>query len=144
MRVTHIESDGAGGWLVEWEGTRNNGRPLAGYVHVTDQWLRDFHQHQLAPNRRPEVKFNRLVYAVRNGTAEQVADTFADMYADAVGARRTRSALGMKAVSSHGDADVEAVLSGEPVRPHNAANPAVVSAATVRDFARRRRDNRKK
>lgn len=135
----HVEPDGDGGWLVEWSGTRNDGRPLVGYVHLTEQWAEDMRRDQYRPNGRDETPVNRLLWTMRNGG--DVADAFAAMYGDVVLNRRARAANGLKAVTRHGDADLDAVLGGAPVRPWN-ANRA--DDEQIREFMRGRRANRKR
>jgi hypothetical protein len=103
------------GWFVKHE---------SGFVHLTADWVDQIHKGQFAVHGIQNPDLNWLRYHLRNGdpSAEEVAERFQVFYGEIRKNRQDRANLGLKAVTRHGHADLEAVREGEPVRPWNAAD----------------------
>ncbi len=127
VTVSSIKSDGASGWFIHWHDEANlNGLPIDGYFHLSDVTCGDLFTHCIRPNNAPATNMNKLEWAVHSGkNKEMVATLFCEAYGEIIETRIARHRLGLKAVTSHGHQDLEAVQLGEPVRPWNAVNSDV-------------------
>ena len=124
------------GWFIHWD----DGGNRKGYTHLTAEWCDDMNRHQIKPNKVHNPAFNRLRYMLQygQGTADEVAEVFAEAYEQIIKTRQDRSNLGLKAVTRNGDEDLKAVQQGEPVRPWNSANPK----SELHDWIKEQRANR--
>lgn len=124
VTVTRIESDNEGGWFIEWHDAANlDGLPLTGFFHLTEAFCSDLVVHQRKPNRAPTSKLEACHSLILTGTPVQVSAAFIAAYEEVLADRIDRHNYGMKAVTSHGHADLEAVRQGAPVRAHNRVDP---------------------
>jgi hypothetical protein len=107
--------EASGGWFIEY-----NHR----YVHLTAEWCEQIHHHQYEVHGHQNGSLNKLRYHLAHNTgltADQVAEWFQDFYGEIKRNSQDRKSLGLKPVTKHGHADLEAVRNGAEVRPWNAA-----------------------
>lgn len=125
ITVQHIESDGDGGWFIQWHDAANlDGEPLTGFFHLTTDTCQELVTHQRRPNRASETRLQTCDDILRGTNAPGlIAAAFRLAYEEVIGDRIDRHNFGMKAVTRDGHADLEAVRQGAPVRPWNAADP---------------------
>jgi hypothetical protein len=112
-----------------------------GYVHLTADWCDQIHKDQFQIHGLQNPDLNWLRYHLRNGdpSAEEVTERFEGFYGEVVRNRQDRTNLGLKAVTKHGHADLEAVRNGAEVRPWNAAD----SKKELHEFIKGQRENRR-
>ena len=119
--VNRIEADSDGGYFIEWHDPSNlDGDPLTGFFHLTEQSVAELMVHQRHPNQAPEDKLNDVLSGLRDGAPmAQVGQMWRLAYDEILSDRIDRHNFGMKAVTSHGHADLVAVRGGAPVLPEN-------------------------
>jgi hypothetical protein len=119
--VNRIESDGDGGFFIEWRDPSNlDGQPLTGFFHVTEQSVTELLVHQRRPNRAPEDKLIDVLTGLRDGAPmAQVGQMWRLAYDEILTDRIDRHNFGMKAVTKGGHADLVAVRGGAKVSPEN-------------------------
>ncbi len=119
--VNRIEPDGEGGFFIEWHDPSNlDGKPLTAFFHLTKQSLEELRTHERRPNRAPEDRLDAVVKGLRDGAPmAQIGQLWRQAYNDILADRIDRHSFGMKAVTSHGHADLEAVRGGAAVLPEN-------------------------
>lgn len=125
LTVNRIETDNNGGFFIEWHDAANlDGQPLTGYFHLTEQSIEDLIIHQRRPNDAPRDKLLAVIDRLRERAPQAlIAQAFRDAYEEVLQDRIDRHNFGLKAVTKHGHADLEAVRSGAPVKPENATDP---------------------
>jgi hypothetical protein len=119
------------GWFVQHD---------TGFVHLTADWCDQIHKDQFAIHGIQNPDLNWLRYHLRNGdpSAEEVTERFEAFYGEIRSNRADRKRLGLKAITRHGHADLEAVREGAEVRPWNAAN----QKKELHEWIRGQRENR--
>ena len=122
--VNRIESDSDGGFFIEWRDPSNlDGEPLTGFFHLTEQSVTELVVHQRRPNQAPEDRLADVLTGLRDGAPmAQVSQMWRLAYDEILSDRIDRHNFGMKAVTSHGHADLVAVRGGAPVLPENAVD----------------------
>lgn len=122
--VNRIESDGEGGFFIEWHDPSNlDGQPLTGFFHLTETSLAELIIHQRRPNRAPQDKLKAVITKLTEGAPMAlIGQLWRAAYDEVLIDRIDRHNFGMKAVTSHGHADLEAVRGGARVLPENAVN----------------------
>lgn len=135
IRVLSIEATSAG-WLIHHDGP--------GYVLLTPAWAEDLHRHQVAVNRTNVPALNRLRYELAHAdpSPERLVALFEEAYSTVIGYRRARLALGLKAVTRDGHADLAAVLAGAPIRDYNRAEDPGRARARMADLIEEVRNGR--
>jgi len=120
------------GWFIQHD---------SGAVHLTPDWCDQIHRDQFAIHGIQNPDLNWLRHHLRNGdpSAEEVTERFEAFYGEVVRNRQDRTNLGLKAVTKHGHADLEAVRNGAEVRPWNAAD----SKPELHEFIKGQRENRR-
>lgn len=120
--VNRIESDGEGGYFIEWRDPSNlDGDPLTGFFHLTETSVADLIQHQRRPNRAPQDKLETVITRLTEGAPMAlIGQLWRAAYDEVLTDRIDRHNFGMKAVTSNGHADLEAVRGGARVLPENA------------------------
>lgn len=118
--VNRIESDGDGGYFIEWRDPANVNGPITAFFHLTEQSVADLVVHQRRPNHAPEDKLANVLTGLREGAPmAQVGQMWRLAYDEVISDRLDRLNFGMKAVTTNGHADLEAVRGGAPVLPEN-------------------------
>ncbi len=122
--VNRIESDGDGGFFIEWHDPSNlDGQPLTGFFHLTETSVAELIVHQRRPNRAPQDKLEAVIGKMAEGAPmAQIGQLWRAAYDEVLTDRIDRHNFGMKAVTSHGHADLEAVRGGAKVLPENAVD----------------------
>ncbi len=120
--VNRIEDDGDGGYFIEWRDPSNmEDQVVVGYFHLTEQSMLDLIVGMRRPNKAPEDKQLEVIAKMQEGAPKAlIGQLWRDAYDEILSDRIDRHKLGMKAVTSHGYADLEAVRGGAPVLPENA------------------------
>ncbi len=119
--VNRIESDGNGGYFIEWHDPANlDGEPLTGFFHLTEQSASDLIVHQHRPNRAPEDKLEAVIDKLaERAPMALIGQLWRAAYDEVLTNRIDRHNFGMKAVTSNGHADLVAVRGGAKVSPEN-------------------------
>ena len=119
--VNRIESDGDGGFFIEWHDPSNlDGEPLTGFFHLTEQSMSDLIVHQHRPNRVPADKLEAVIDKLAEGAPMAlIGQLWRAAYDEVFTNRFDRHNFGMKAVTSNGHADLVAVRGGAKVSPEN-------------------------
>lgn len=125
VTVQRIQSDGDGGWYVEWYDPSNlDAQPVTGFFHLTEESVAELIVHQRRPNKAPQDKLEAVLARLAERAPQAlVAQAFRDAYEEVLQDRIDRHKLGLKAVTRDGHEDLEAVRKGAPVRPWNATDP---------------------
>ncbi len=119
--VNRIESDDNGGFFIAWRDPSNlDGQPLTGFFHLTEQSIAELVVHQRRPNRAPEDKLKAVTDKLREGAPMAlIGQLWRVAYDEVLTDRIDRHNFGMKAVTTNGHADLEAVRGGAKVSPEN-------------------------
>lgn len=122
--VNRIESDGDGGYFIEWRDPSNlDSKPLTAFFHLTEASVLELILHQRQPNRAPQDKLEAVIEKLTDGAPMAlIGQLWRAAYDEILTDRIDRHNFGMKAVTSHGHADLEAVRGGARVLPENAVN----------------------
>lgn len=122
--VNRIESDGNGGYFIEWHDPSNlDGGPFTGFFHLTEISLSELIVHQRRPNQAPQDKLEAVIDKLAEGAPMAlIGQLWRAAYDEVLTDRIDRHNFGMKAVTSNGHADLVAVRGGAKVLPENAVN----------------------
>lgn len=122
--VKRIESDNNGGYYIEWHDPSNlDGQPVTAFFHLTESSLADLIVHQRRPNQAPQGKLEAVIDKLAEGAPMAlIGQLWRAAYDEVLTDRIDRHNFGMKAVTSNGHADLEAVRGGAKVLPENAVN----------------------
>ena len=123
--VNRIESDGEGGYFIEWHDPSNlDGEPLTAFFHLTEESVQELIVHQRQPNRAPQDKLEAVTAKLADGAPMAlIGQLWRAAYDEVLIDRIDRHNFGMKAVTSNGHVDLEAVRGGAQVLPENAVDP---------------------
>jgi len=122
--VNRIESDGDGGFFIEWHDPSNlDGQPLTGFFHLTETSVAELLIHQRRPNQAPQDKLEAVIDKMVEGAPMAlIGQLWRAAYDEVLTDRIDRHNFGMKAVTINGHADLEAVRGGAQVLPENAVD----------------------